>query len=167
MDLRRAEMVHIDGTLFMQHDKMMEESRLYHYQRMAPYLKHHKNPPFNEEYMSLTKQGRCYDVAYMMAKVTGMRYVEGILVCPKHMITIGHAWCIDSDGAVVDPTMHKFQHSPHLSYIGVPIKLEFVEKMKAVYGNIGVLDGNPNGEEDGIYIEPVDTWLDIRSAYDL
>jgi len=73
----------------------------------------------------------CYRNAYYLAWYTGLIYVEGIGI---NIIGTEHAWCIDSDFNVYDPT---WDNPEKHSYYGVPFDLDYVEKIMhetEVYG---------------------------------
>lgn len=68
----------------------------------------------------------CYDNAYWLATRSkgALRYVEGFAT---RYITCDHAWCIDADGTVVDPTWAELEGEIKPSaYFGVVIPLPVV-----------------------------------------
>lgn len=48
--------------------------------------------------------GECFENAARLAAETGLRYFEGLAVCARNPEALHHAWCVDEDGEVVDPT---------------------------------------------------------------
>lgn len=61
---------------------------------------------------------QCYSNAGMLAfSRPDLTYVEGY-ACPKDLIPVHHAWCIDANGRVYDNT---FEDSETADYYGVPI----------------------------------------------
>jgi hypothetical protein len=68
----------------------------------------------------------------------GLTYVEGKIAC--HGVPIDHAWCIDTNGVVVDPTITD-NHDGHVGeYFGVPFRLAYVMTAARINGFHGVLD---------------------------
>lgn len=72
---------------------------------------------------------RCFGNAYRLARrITNLRYVEG--VATRHgvlAIPIAHAWCIDENDQVWDPTWTGRDGTTHgADYLGVVIPLEEV-----------------------------------------
>lgn len=63
-------------------------------------------------------------------------YCEGYASC---VVPIHHAWCIDSDGYVVDPTWLE-ESAVNAEYIGVPMDTDFVINYVCNRGYYGVLD---------------------------
>jgi hypothetical protein len=80
---------------------------------------------------------QCYANAGMLAlNMPHLTYVEGqILVCG---VPIDHAWCIDEEGVVVDPTLGDADHTDE--FYGVPFRTDYL--LKAVLRNKmwGLLD---------------------------
>lgn len=76
----------------------------------------------------------CIQLAYMERLV----YVEGFATLPEPAIEMHHAWCLDSQGRVVDPTWKE----PALAYFGVPFAVTYVHVRyddQARYGMTGSL----------------------------
>lgn len=74
-----------------------------------------------------------------------LTYVEGFATS---MIAIHHAWLIDSDGQVVDPTWEFGSDRPadEVAYLGIPFPLEIVEAYQRpdrIY--LGLLDNFEDG----------------------
>ena len=64
---------------------------------------------------------QCYMNAYTLtAKDPHMVYVEGW--CMAGGYPFGHAWCIDRDGQVVDPTLREAA-----GYFGIPLRWRYVQ----------------------------------------
>lgn len=52
----------------------------------------------------LGELGECYVNAYYLAHNQGLYYVEGLAIVPSIGFPMEHAWCVDADGHVYDPT---------------------------------------------------------------
>jgi hypothetical protein len=136
---------------------------------LLPILREHgrmfAHGPYKGEYKTLDPNGRCFDQAMMCARKMGLTYVEGFMVFqhPKGPLPIGHGWCVDKEGVVVDPTCWKYTGNSIVSYAGVPIKLEYSEAWKKMTGYYGCIDGYFDGEtvntDIGIYKDPPAQWL--------
>jgi hypothetical protein len=68
----------------------------------------------------------------------GLTYVEGKINC--HGVPIDHAWCIDTNGVVVDPTLRDNDDGHIADYFGVPFRLAYVMTALRINGFYGVLD---------------------------
>jgi hypothetical protein len=68
----------------------------------------------------------------------GLTYVEGKVAC--HGVPIDHAWCIDTNGVVVDPTLRDNDDGHIADYFGVPFRLAYVMTALRINGFYGVLD---------------------------
>jgi hypothetical protein len=68
-----------------------------------------------------SEPGACYRNAYLAVQSNPtLTYVEGL--CHMGIIPIEHAWCIDRDGRVVEPTL------PEASgYYGIPFQWNYVQ----------------------------------------
>ena len=78
--------------------------------------------------------GGCFRNAYILAdnnrKYT---YVEGIATS---VIPLAHAWCVDKNGQVIDPTWDKkYQDS---AYFGVPLSLDVLQVVQLFTRQYGV-----------------------------
>ena len=74
----------------------------------------------------------CYDNAYRMAKKYKLRYVEGVAT---GIIVAGHAWCLDAEGRVLDPTWHDRNDNPEdRAYFGVVLPLQVVTRARRKTG---------------------------------
>jgi hypothetical protein len=83
------------------------------------------------------RQGQCYMNATLLALASDdLTYVEGQLsVCG---ISIEHAWCVNADGVVIDPTLKPDKDVG--DYFGVPFLTEYVHKACLKNGVYGLLD---------------------------
>jgi len=67
----------------------------------------------------------CFQNAFHLAfEDQSMTYVEGKLSC--HGVPIDHAWCIDRNGFVIDPTLE--DAGQVMGYFGIPFRTEYVQK---------------------------------------
>ena len=82
-------------------------------------------------------QGQCYRNAALLAfRDDAMTYVEGNV--SVHTVPISHAWCINADGIVIDPTI-----TPDVEigdYFGVPFRTDYVRKACLHNRFYGLLD---------------------------
>lgn len=65
-----------------------------------------------------------------------LTYVEGKIEI--HGVPIDHAWCIDANDTVVDPTV--VDVGQITGYCGVPFKIEYVKRAMRLNKRYGVLD---------------------------
>ena len=84
----------------------------------------------------LGEQSQCYCNSYRMFLEAGFSYAEGIAV-PKGLIPVHHAWCIDTEGQVRDPT---WKDAADAQYFGVIFKESFVFKVALEIKVYGILD---------------------------
>lgn len=69
----------------------------------------------------------CYaNAQYLVKRRKCWQYVEGY-AC--HRIPLEHAWCLDADGKVVDPTWPEGEH-----YFGIPFDMELVRRIRRIPG---------------------------------
>ena len=82
---------------------------------------------------------QCYmNAAHLALELPHLTYVEGKVAC--HGLAIDHAWCVDEEGLVVDPTIRD-GHDGHISdYYGVPFKPDYLRKALIWNGYYGLLD---------------------------
>ncbi len=70
----------------------------------------------------------CFDNAFRLAKRQGYRYTEGY-ACGPASIPVHHAWCLNAQNEVIDPTW-----SDHLAigdeYVGVVIPFDLVKSTR-------------------------------------
>jgi len=85
------------------------------------------------------EQGQCFmNSAHLAIANPEMIYVEGKMAC--HGIGLDHAWCVDADGFVHDPTIRD-GHDGHISdYYGVPFKTDYLRKALVWNKYYGLLD---------------------------
>jgi hypothetical protein len=81
----------------------------------------------------------CFFNSYQLMIKEGYTYVEGFAM---GVIPVNHAWCLDADGRVIDPTWRpsltrKFQG---IAYIGVALDRSFVIETALQRKSYGVLD---------------------------
>jgi hypothetical protein len=81
------------------------------------------------------EQHNCFGNALHLAIDAGYDYVEGKVFI--HGVALDHAWCIDGDGNVIDPTA---EGKGINGYYGVPLHLCYVKKAVRTNGIYGVLD---------------------------
>lgn len=76
-------------------------------------------PALKPEWVPYGTQGLCFQNAFDLAMRTELTYVEGYAtgVIPTH-----HAWCVDFNGNVVDPTWRTLG----CSYFGIPFDTDYV-----------------------------------------
>jgi hypothetical protein len=68
----------------------------------------------------------CFMNAFHLAHENdALTYVEGKVSC--HGVPLDHAWCIDSDGVVIDPTLE--DKGQVLGYYGIPFSTEYVQRV--------------------------------------
>lgn len=81
---------------------------------------------------------QCFSNAYhLAARRRDLSYVEGFAV--NATIPVLHAWCIESDGGVVDPTWRITRYRA-AAYFGVVLPLSLVDQAIRLSGHFGVLD---------------------------
>jgi hypothetical protein len=72
-------------------------------------------------YRKMTPQLCFYNTAQLVRRRKGLRYCEGYVWRTEFPITILHAWALDADNRVIDPTLRE----PELyEYIGYPMSLD-------------------------------------------
>ncbi len=81
-----------------------------------------------------TRSG-CFNSAFRLAKKNPeLRYVEGYALAPLGIVVL-HAWCVDSDGRVIDRTWGNDGW-----YYGVTFDLKFVQRVRERTHHISVID---------------------------
>lgn len=116
--------------------------------------------PF-EKYPLFDPKNRCYDTAALLARNhQHLTYVEGVVVfeTDEGYQSMGHGWCVDLEGGVVDPVGWLYQHEPSVTYIGIPLKTTYAQRWKIVAGYYGMMDGWPDGRRSPIYEDDVEQW---------
>jgi hypothetical protein len=79
----------------------------------------------------------CFMNSLHLAFDPAMTYVEGKVSC--HGVPLDHAWCIDGNGFVIDPTLE--DKGQTLEYFGIPFQLEYVKRVVVAHQTYGsVLD---------------------------
>lgn len=156
--------IQIDGTTIVSINLDLELERA---ERMRPLLMKHghvfETSPFDyRKYTPTSETMRCYDAAVKMAKNMGLVYVEGVVIVSVGVSSFPycHGWCCTPEGEIVDPTMARHQHKNVLHYVGVPIRLEYVEAQFKETGYYGLLDGRHDGAKLGIYYDDSSKWFD-------
>ena len=82
---------------------------------------------------------QCYKNSFLLSLETDLTYVEGFA---DNIIPVSHAWCVDRDGNVIDPT---WPNPENCEYFGIPFKQEYVIS---------------NIMKDGYLISLIDNWQD-------
>ena len=85
--------------------------------------------------------GRCFSNAWQLVESNPGKYiyVEGFALS---IIPMEHAWCIDRQGNIIDPTWHDGRGS---QYFGVPFKSDFVRATILERERYGVLTNWEHG----------------------
>lgn len=78
----------------------------------------------------------CFKNAYRLADSLSIAYVEGFALTAGLSIPFAHAWCVDDDGALLEPTWLTIG----IAYLGIPFSLPFTSKTIAQRNRYGVLD---------------------------
>ena len=77
---------------------------------------------------------QCFMNAYQYAERHDLFYVEGYAM-PNGLIPLSHAWCVDKEGVIHDPT---WDHAD--DYFGVPFYLDTVQEILQETGYYGIFD---------------------------
>lgn len=78
------------------------------------------------------------NATHLAVDMPHLTYVEGKVAC--FGVPLDHAWCIDQEGLVVDPTIRD-GHDGHISgYFGIAFRTDYVRKAALTNRNYGVLD---------------------------
>jgi hypothetical protein len=90
------------------------------------------------------EQGACFkNATLLMLRERHLTYAEGVV--GVYGIPIDHAWCVDPDGLVIDPTLDAAISGGGMEritgYFGVPFRREYVERAIIANGFYGLLDG--------------------------
>jgi hypothetical protein len=84
-------------------------------------------------------------------KDRSLTYCEGYI--SVHGIPIHHAWVIDKNDKVRDPTLKLDKTMPVREYFGVPFTVEYLTKVLLISDVYGLLDGYYNRKTIGDLIE--------------
>jgi hypothetical protein len=85
----------------------------------------------------------CYkNACHLAIENEALTYVEGkVATCG---IAIDHAWCVDADGVVIDPTLEAARADETFTrvtgYFGVPFRTDYLRKAIIANGHYGLLD---------------------------
>jgi hypothetical protein len=90
--------------------------------------------PLPKKY-KMGKIKECYSNAYRLSQKHGLQYVEGLAFPDFMNIPIEHAWCVDSDGNVIDNTWK----IPGTVYYGIPFEDDFISRVFAETETFGVI----------------------------
>lgn len=82
-------------------------------------------------------KNRCYMNAAQLAFETELTYVEGMMSILG--VVIDHAWCVNADGIVIDPTL-KEDGGDVSDYFGVPFLTDYVREAALRNKYYGLLD---------------------------
>lgn len=106
------------------------------------------------------KPRKCYQNAALLAMHHPEKYiyVEGIA---HGIIATEHAWCVTTDGQVVDPT---WKSPENCAYLGIPIAPEFLRRCTLESGYWGIFTGQQSPE---FYAAPVSSMVHARWAADI
>ena len=75
----------------------------------------------------------CFANAYQLAKDSAgtLQYAEGVALAPYTLTVHRHAWCIDTELNVVDPTWHgELSSPPGAAYFGLVFDLEHMTALR-------------------------------------
>lgn len=114
-------------------------------------------------YPALQLDVRCYDAAMLLADEFDLTYCEGFMYLESDVgleYFMGHGFCVDSEGYVIDSVCHKFQGDPRVRYEGIPIQRRYHRAWRQHSGYYGLLDGYPDGRPSPLHHHDPDLWLD-------
>lgn len=80
------------------------------------------------------KMGECYRNAWMLAQLKDLHYCEGYAVSGMLKLPLEHAWCVDDEGKVYDPTWLSGS-----DYFGVAFEDEVVSVVQVKAQHYGLL----------------------------
>lgn len=97
---------------------------------------------------------QCYRNAFMaVLENPELVYVEGIAF-PKGIIPLDHAWTMNKNGEVFDPTWNDGE-----AYFGLPIKKEYLMEQTLKNKKYGIIFGSDFGNKDILLGNiPLDEW---------
>lgn len=107
-------------------------------------------PEIRPEWLDLQEPKQCFKNSLNLSLITGLTYCEGFIY---RVMPIHHAWCIDDEGKVYDPTI-KDQHN--IPYFGIPFEQDFAFRVAQESGMYGILD---NYEFRKIYDLPPEEFM--------
>ena len=90
------------------------------------------------------RQGRikaCYENCYKMAIADeSLTYCEGYAWSNESLFLVPHAWLLDREGRVIEPTPIWSERAAHAAYFGIPFALEYVCDMVERNKEYGILE---------------------------
>lgn len=95
------------------------------------------------------KQKLCFQNAYQLADSTyNLTYVEGVATIG--LVPVHHAWCVDGNDMVIDPTWRPDNHFKYKdwAYCGIKFNIEFVNKIILSKGTYGIFDYMERGKNN-------------------
>src|SRR5579872_572248 len=117
---------------------------------VTPFVERHGRffqPQFLPRWIRRGRFGVCFANAFRLLMRHDMIYVEGYAISTGSSMGNLHAWCVDRDGNVYDPTWKNGD-----AYFGIPFKSEYVKSVIAERierlgeeAYFGILDDYPAG----------------------
>ena len=99
----------------------------------------------------MMKRNHCFENAFKMADWMGLRYCEGYAF--TGVIPVHHAWCLDDDGLVVDPTWREsLIRKPQATwdYFGITFDIDRVAHFMAGKPTWSLLFDLPYNDRDNL-----------------
>lgn len=96
---------------------------------VAPFVREHGRPYEAQEFPKCYRRGKfgvCFANAYRLANRHKLTYVEGYAINEITSHPVLHAWCIDGQNRVLDPTWGTAE-----LYFGIPFRLQYLRKVIA------------------------------------
>lgn len=96
---------------------------------VAPFVRKHGQLYQAREFPKCYRRGKigvCFANSYRMANRHKLTYVEGYAINEITSHPVLHAWCIDDQNRVLDPTWRTA-----LLYFGIPFRIEYLRKVIA------------------------------------
>lgn len=90
-------------------------------------------------HMTMDGEKQCFKNATLRMISENLIYCEGFVFV--HGVPIHHAWCLDPEGRVVDPTI---PDQERWEYVGIPMQYDFVLEIAMATEMYGVLDNIKN-----------------------
>jgi len=103
-------------------------------------------------YRKMTDKECFSNSARLVLSDESLTYVEGFALLEFAPIAVHHAWILDADGKMIDPTWH----SAGSAYRGIPFKTEYLELVMQESGMYGILD---NYQWRGIFTDDPEEYL--------